>query len=72
METAFLPVMEKAEPMTTAQEIEWSRAGQMLYAEGECQVFCVWVIGSMLSERSKDNDDFRRTAGRAAEGLQAA
>lgn len=39
---------------------------------GECQVFCVWVIGSMLPERSKDDDDFRRTAGRAAEGLQAA
>ena len=39
---------------------------------GECQVFCVWVIGSMLPERSKDDDDFQRTAGRAAEGLQAA
>ena len=33
METAFLPVMEKAEPMTAQEEIEWSRAGQMLYAE---------------------------------------
>jgi len=33
METAFLPVMEKAEPMTAEQEIEWSRAGQMLYAQ---------------------------------------
>jgi predicted amidohydrolase YtcJ/heat shock protein HslJ len=33
METAFLPVMEQAEPMTAEQEIEWSRAGQMLYAE---------------------------------------
>lgn len=33
METAFLPVVEKAEPMTAQQEIEWSRAGQMLYAE---------------------------------------
>ena len=33
METAFLPVMEKAEPMTAQQEIEWTRAGQMLYAE---------------------------------------
>jgi predicted amidohydrolase YtcJ/heat shock protein HslJ len=32
METAFLPVMEKAEPMTAEQEIEWTRAGQMLYA----------------------------------------
>ncbi|MGB6223706.1 amidohydrolase family protein [Haloferula sp.] len=33
METAFLPVMEQSEPMTAQQEIEWSRAGQMLYAE---------------------------------------
>lgn len=33
METAFLPVMEQAEPMTPEQEIDWSRAGQMLYAE---------------------------------------
>ena len=35
----------------------------------ECQVFCVWLIGSMLPERSKDDDDFQRTAGRVAEGL---
>jgi hypothetical protein len=33
METAFLPVMAKSDPMTPAQEIEWTRAGQMLYAE---------------------------------------
>lgn len=33
METAFLPVMEKAEPMTAQQEIESTRAGQMLFAE---------------------------------------
>lgn len=33
METAFLPVFEKSEPLTTAQEIEWTKAGQMLYAE---------------------------------------
>jgi predicted amidohydrolase YtcJ len=33
METAFLPVMEQAEPMTAQQEIEWSKAGQMLYAQ---------------------------------------
>ena len=33
METAFLPVMEQAEPITAQQEIEWTRAGQMLYAE---------------------------------------
>ena len=38
----------------------------------ECPVFCVWVIGSMLPERSKDDDDFERSAGRVAEGLQAA
>jgi predicted amidohydrolase YtcJ len=33
METAFLPVFGKSEPMTPAQEVEWSKAGQMLYAE---------------------------------------
>ena len=33
METAFLPVMEKAEPMTREQEVAWTKAGQMLYAE---------------------------------------
>lgn len=33
METAFLPIMEQAEPMTAQQEIDWTRAGQMLYAE---------------------------------------
>ena len=33
METAFLPVFEQPEPMTPEQEIEWTKAGQMLYAE---------------------------------------
>ena len=33
METAFLPVVEKASPMTPEQEIEWTTAGQKLYAE---------------------------------------
>ena len=33
METAFLPVMEKATAMTPEQEIEWTKAGQLLYAE---------------------------------------
>ncbi len=33
MEMAFLPVMSVQEPMTPQQEIEWSKAGQMLYAE---------------------------------------
>jgi len=33
METAYLPVMEKTEPMTQEQEIAWTKAGQMLYAE---------------------------------------
>ncbi len=32
METAFLPVMEQQEPMTPEQEIEATRAGQMMYA----------------------------------------
>ncbi|MBK8553508.1 MAG: amidohydrolase family protein [Ignavibacteria bacterium] len=33
METAFLPVFEKSEPMTASQEISSTKAGQMLYAE---------------------------------------
>jgi len=33
METAFLPIFEKTEQMTKEQEIEWTKAGQMLYAE---------------------------------------
>ena len=33
METAFLPVLEQAEAMTVQQEIDWTRAGQMLYAQ---------------------------------------
>jgi predicted amidohydrolase YtcJ/heat shock protein HslJ len=33
METAFLPVIEQAEPMSAQQEIDWSRAGQLLYAQ---------------------------------------
>jgi adenine-specific DNA-methyltransferase len=45
---------------------------KMIYIDRECQVFCVLLIGSMLPERSKDDDDFERTAGRVVEGLQAA
>ena len=33
MESAFLQVMEQSEPMTPEQEIEATKAGQMLYAE---------------------------------------
>ena len=33
METAFLPVFEQNESMTAQQEIDWTRAGQLLYAE---------------------------------------
>lgn len=33
METAYLPVLAKADPITKEQEIEWTKAGQMLYAE---------------------------------------
>jgi predicted amidohydrolase YtcJ len=33
METAYLPIMEKTAPLTPEQEIEWSKAGQMLYTE---------------------------------------
>jgi len=33
METAFLPIMEQSEKMTSDQELAWTKAGQMLYAE---------------------------------------
>lgn len=33
MEMAFMPIFEKTAPMTPEQEIEWTKAGQMLYAE---------------------------------------
>lgn len=33
MENAFVPVMEQSEKMTPEQEISWTKAGQMLYAE---------------------------------------
>ncbi len=33
METAFMPVLEQSEAMTAQQEVDWSRAGQMLYAQ---------------------------------------
>ena len=33
MEMAFLPVMQQQAPMTREQEVEWSRAGQLLYAK---------------------------------------
>ena len=33
METAFLPVFEQAEPMSAQQELDWTLAGQMLFAE---------------------------------------
>ena len=43
-----------------------------VFLRRECQDFCVRLIGSMLPERSKDDDNIERTAGRVAEGLQAA
>jgi hypothetical protein len=48
------------------------KAENEVIADRECPTFCVSVIWSMLPERSKDDDDFERTAGRVAEGLQAA
>ena len=59
--------------MTTIEEVSGQKAASdTMPMTRECQVFCVWVNGSMLPERSKDDDDFQRTAGRVAEGLQAA
>ena len=51
----------------------WPKVGDgVMRLSRECPIFCVSVIWSMLPERSKDDDDFERTAGRTAEGLQAA
>jgi len=33
METAYLPVVEQSEALTAQQEVDWSRSGQMLYAQ---------------------------------------
>ena len=55
-----------------AAEAEVHFVTRSLMHRGECPIFCVSVIWSMLPERSKDDDDFERTAGRTAEGLQAA
>lgn len=51
-------------------DVYWIPAFEIL--EGECLKLCVSVIWSMLPERSKDDDDFQRSAGRVAKGLQAA
>ena len=39
---------------------------------GECPIFCVTALWSMLPERSKDDDDFQGITERTAEGLRAA
>jgi len=41
-------------------------------ALGECPIFCVTWLWSMLPERSKDDEDFKRHTGRTAEGLRGA
>ena len=48
-----------------------SRKGLVLPI-GECPIFCVTAIWSMLPERSKDDDHIQGTAGRTTEGLRAA
>jgi len=39
---------------------------------GECPIFCVTALWSMLPKRSKDDDNFQGITGRTAEGLRAA
>lgn len=56
----------------TRHEVLIAVPGRQRRRRRECPTFCVWVIWSMLPERSKDDDHFERTAGRVAEGLQAA
>nr|WP_263481079.1 AAA family ATPase [Pseudosulfitobacter pseudonitzschiae] len=43
-----------------------------LATAGECPIFCVTGIWSMLPERSKDDDHIQGIAGRTTEGLRAA
>ena len=71
-----LAVQDLHEQGSPAFEAAMPILSQLLKAEmaerGECPIFCVSVIWSMLPKRSKDDDDFERTAGRAFEGLRAA
>ncbi len=49
----------KPDPILTALSVSLSRQA---WTTGECQIFCVWLIRSMLPERSKDDDNFQRFA----------
>lgn len=59
-------------PEVAERRRAWAETVQPDTANRECQTFCVSMIWSMLPTRSKDDDNFQRTAGRVAEGLQAA
>lgn len=48
------------------------RIGLSERAVRECPTLCVWLIWSLYPERSTDDADIERPAGRVAEGLQAA
>ena len=70
-------VRDIAKPVTGTVRVALGMVEQMSgwtvdTTTGECPSFCVSVIWSMLPERSKDDDDIERTAGRVAERLQAA
>ncbi len=49
-----------------------SASGVSLGRQGECPIFCVTALWSMLPERSKDDDDFQGITGRTFEGLRTA
>ena len=53
-------------------EVQTAEGKLYLFVARECPIFCVTWVWSMLPERSKDDDDFQRTAGRTFEGLRAA
>jgi len=57
-----------------AGSVSWLVAARVVdrVGKGECPIFCVTGIWSMLPERSKDDDNFQRAIGRVAERLRAA
>jgi hypothetical protein len=60
--------------MTHTIRVNLTQGGNLPIFNGECPIFCVTGIWFMLIEIGKDDDDdnFQRSAGRVAEGLQAA
>jgi len=64
--------VQKFSPELTKRTERHLRRASIDWHVGECPIFCVIAIWSMLPERSKDDDHIQGTAGRTTEGLRAA